>query len=189
MPLYKSTLSIGTGWDDLPISGVNLPSTGANAPVISQYRGNIHLLAFATNLLKETWTTIHLGHDIRPSAKIYPHIHWTHNNATPSGSVVWKIDYTMANAFADQGFPIEQTITLQSSAGIQYGHQVVEVADEDAINTVLKPDTVVLLRIYRDVTDENDTFDDDAFLVIFDAHYESDGRRTSDKRPPFTKIL
>ena len=189
MPLFKGTTSIGTGWEDLPISGLSLPRTGAAAPSISVYRGTINLLAFSNTLVNETWTTLHIKHGYKDGTKVYPHIHWTHNNATPSGSVVWKLDYTTAKGFSEGGFSSSSTMTLQSPAGAQYAHSIVEASDVNAINTILEPDTVIVLRIYRDTADDNDTFGDDAFLVVFDAHYESDGRKTLEKRPPFNKIL
>ena len=79
---------------------------------------------------------------------------------------------------------------MTQAAGAQYTHQIAEVSDDDAIPaTNLEPDSVIKLRIFRDPADADDTFENDAFLLFVDIHYQSDGAFTVGKVSPFTKTF
>jgi hypothetical protein len=85
-------------------------------------------------------------------------------------------------------FPAPTTVTLQDTALAQYTHHIIETTEGNAIpSTNVEPDSVILFRIYRDPAHANDTFENDAFLVNFDLHFEADGQRTNEKVSPFTK--
>ncbi len=189
MPLYKSTHSIGTGWDDYTVAGLDIRLRGSNDPTLKEFRDGLYLYAFSGTVgLNEAFVSIHILHDYAIGTAIYPHIHWAHNIASPSGDVVWQVDYSIAKGFSQETFPDTTTITTQETAGTQYYHQITEFPNPMPAGS-LEADTVVLMRVYRDSGHGNDNFLNDAFLVQVDLHYESQGRRTSDKQPPFTKIL
>jgi hypothetical protein len=188
---FAGTAKLISGWNDYLSPGLTLPRTGANAPTISTLRGNLQALAFAGNTgIDETFCSIHILHDYKDGTKIYPHVHWTHNNATPSGDVKWQIEYSVAKGHSGGAFPAATTISLTETAGAQYTHHVIETSEGDAIDaTNIEPDTVILFRLFRDADDGADTFADDAFLLYLDIHFESDRILTPEKVNPFTKTI
>ena len=180
--------AIGEGWDDYVVSGLNSKTRGANDPTLAELRNGIYLYAFTGVAgVNEVYASVHILHDWKVGADMYPHIHWAHNIAAPSGDVVWQIDYTIAKGFDQETFSAPTTLTIQQTAGPQYTHQIIE--SSTAIPAAdIEADAVVLMRIYRDSAHGNDTFANDAFLIQSDLHYESDGNRTNEKASPFTKI-
>lgn len=172
-------------------SGLALPKGGANQPTLKDFRDGIYALAFTGvgSNAEETWVYFHILHDYKPGTKVYPHIHWSHNIASPEGDVVWKIDYSVSKGHSGGIFPAITTVSLQQTAAAQYTHHIIETSEGDAIAaTNLEPDTVIMVRLYRDPTDGSDDFGEDAFLLFIDLHIESDGNLTNEKVRPFTKI-
>ncbi|MCK5612981.1 hypothetical protein KAR91_64500 [Candidatus Pacearchaeota archaeon] len=166
------------GFNDYLSAGLGLPKGGANQPILKEFRNGLYLTAFtgAGGTIEESWTSFHILHDYKDGTKVYPHVHWAHNIASPSGDVVWKMDYSVAKGHSGGAFPAPTTVSLQQTAGAQYTHQIIETSDGNAIAaTNLEPDTVIIVRIYRDPADGNDTFENDAFLINVDLHYEGDG--------------
>ncbi len=180
------------GWNDFLMPGLTLPRTAANAPAITTFQDNISALAFqnAGNQPRETWSTIHVLHDYRAGTKIFPHIHWSHNNGAPSGDVKWQIEYSVSKGHSGGVFPAATTISLIQTAGAQYTHHLIETSTADAITSAeLEPDSVIMFRIFRDSGDGEDTFADDAFLLYFDIHFQSNLTLTNEKVRPFTKRM
>ncbi len=181
-----------SGWNDFLMPGLVLPRTAANAPAITAFQGNIDALAFqnAGNQPRETWSTIHVLHDYREGTLLFPHIHWSHNNGAPSGDVKWQIEYSISKGHSGGTFPASTTVSLIQTAAAQYTHHLVEVSAADAIPaTEAEPDSVILFRIFRDSGDGEDTFGDDAFLLFFDIHFQSNLMLTNEKVRPFTKRM
>lgn len=180
--------TIGEGWDDYVVSGLNVRLRGANDPTLTEFRNGLYLYAFSGTVgVNEVYTSVHILHDWKPGTDIYPHVHWAHNVASPTGDVVWQIDYSIAKGFSQEVFPAPTTIVAQQTAGTQYYHHIIESSTTIPAAS-LEPDAVVLMRIYRDSGHGSDNFEDDAFLIQADLHYESDGRRTNEKASPFTKV-
>jgi hypothetical protein len=179
----------GSGWNDYLTSGLQLPKGGANQPTLKEFRDGIYQLAFnGTTTAEESWTEFHILHDYEIGTKIYPHIHWSHNIAVPSGDVAWQIDYSVSKGHSGGTFPAPTTISLVETAGAQYTHQIIETSEGNAIpSTNLEPDSIIMMRIYRDPADGADTFENDAFLLFIDLHVECDGKLTNEKVSPFTK--
>ena len=189
-PVYGSIRP--TGWNDYLSAGLGLPKGGANQPTLTEFRDGLYLTAFTGTgvTTEESWSSFHILHEYEAGTKVYPHVHWSHNIAVPSGDVVWKIDCSIAKGHSGGTFPAPTTVTLQQTAAAQYTHQIIETSEGEAFaSTNLEPDSVILVRIYRDPADENDTFADDAFLINVDLHYEADGALTHEKVRPFTKKL
>ncbi|MCK5601079.1 hypothetical protein KAR91_04365 [Candidatus Pacearchaeota archaeon] len=179
-----------TGWQDLVHSGLNLETTGPNPPTLKDFRSGLYQYAFIGTgvTVEQAFASFHIPHDYKSGTKIYPHVHWSHNIAVPSGDVVWQMDYSVSRAFSLGGFPAPTSIELQQTAGAQYIQHVIEVSEGNAIPaTNIEPDSMILLRLYRDPAHANDDFGNDAFIVGLDLHYESDGSLTNEKAAPFTK--
>lgn len=178
----------GEGWDDYIVSGLNVRLRGASDPELRDFRSGMYLYAFSgTTGANEVYTTVHILHDWKPGTDIYPHVHWGHKIAAPTGDVVWQIDYSIAKGFSQEAFPTPITISAQQTAGTVHYHQIVETSSVIPAASI-EVDAVVLMRIYRNSAHGSDTFENDAFLMQVDLHYESDGRRTNEKTSPFTKV-
>jgi hypothetical protein len=178
-----------TGWNDLLFPSVSTGKGAANNPTMKTFRGNIQALAFAgTGSMEEAFFSIHIPHDHKVGTKVYPHVHWTHIIGSPSGSVVWQLDYTSSEGHSVNTYPAPTTVALAAIvAPAQYTHVITEFSDAQAFITNLEPDSVVLCRIFRDPAHGSDTFENDAFLIHIDFHYESDLIFTNEKVSPFTK--
>lgn len=179
-----------SGWNDYTISALSLPLAHATAPTLTLFRDGLYLPAFTGTggSTKEVYISIHILHTYKMETLIYPHIHWTHIIGSPSGNVVWGIEYSVAKGHTQQAYPASTTVTVTQAAGSQYWHHLVEVSDDQAIpSTNIEPDSVVIFRVFRDPTDSGDTFANNAYMITFDMHIKEDGYLTNEKVSPFTK--
>ncbi len=175
-----------TGWNDLLFSGVSL-GFGSSPPDLEVFRDGLEQRAFVGTgvLVEEAFFEIHVLHDYKIGTSIFPHIHWSHKIGSPSGDVVWQLEYSVAKGHSGGVFPATTTVELTQTAAAQYTHQIIEGAAIPSTN--LEADTVILCRIFRDPAHASDTFENDAFLLQIDFHYESDLILTNEKTRPFTK--
>jgi hypothetical protein len=179
----------GGGWNDYVISGLSLPLAHVNAPTLTLFRDGLYLPAFVGTGIQSqyVYAAIHIQHDYLPGTPLYPHVHWTHINAAPTGSVKWQIEYSVSKGHSVGTFGASTTVSVVQAAAAQYTHHIAEVADGDVIPaTNVEPDSVVLIRLIRDPADAADDFADDAYLVAIDLHYKSQMCLTNEKASPFT---
>ena len=177
------------GWRDLfaPID----PRSTQSGPSWALFRDGIYLYAFNATQTREVFATFHLDHDYALGTKVYPHVHFT-VNTTSSGVVRWGIEYTVAKGHqqvtgstygATTTVYVEHTI---NGATDQYKHFVSEVPEVDAIPaTLLEPDSVILVRLFRDGAHPNDTYPDNVFGIQMDCHYQANTWATINKSPNF----
>lgn len=174
------------GWKDMT---ANLGSAGAPAgattPDFAVFRGGIK--AYQFNKGDELYITFHPNHDVIPGEKFYPHIHWATNSTTDTGTVIWGIEYTIAEGFDTDAFPATSTIEMSYTftANKQYQHLITECSDAQAI-TMPDVDSLILMRIYRK-NDAADTFAGNVFGLTADIHYRAGKFATVGKRPNFNE--
>jgi hypothetical protein len=177
------------GWRDLfaPID----PRSSQSGPTWTLYRNGIYLYAFPANQTKEVFATFHLDHDYALGTAVYPHVHFT-VNTTSSGVVRWGIEYTVAKGHAQvTGSTYGATTTVYVETTVtggtdQYKHFVSEVSLANAVPaTLLEPDSVILVRIFRDTASPNDTYPDDVFGIQADVHYQANTWATLNKATNF----
>lgn len=178
------------GWNDI-ISEVTIKGSGAQDPSWANFRDGLYGYAFSASAIDEVQHRFHVLHDYAIGTKLYPHIHWSPNTTTATGTVRWGIEYTVAKGHqqvtgstygATTTVYVEQAITANS----QYVHFVSELSDGDAIpSTNVEPDTMILIRMFRDATHVNDTFADAVFAWQTDIHYQSARFNTLNKAPDF----
>lgn len=177
-------------FSDYLIPGLTLDSSSpATSPDLEIFRDGIHQLAFSgTGGTEQGFFTLHLLHDLKADTEITFHIHWAHNVASPSGSVKWNIEYSIARGYAVGTFGASTTLSTTQEAPAQYVHQITD--DDDMViagtNPELVPDAVIMGRVYRDPGDGADTFSDDAFLLFLDVHYTKSRVGTTERNAPFT---
>lgn len=174
----------GYGWRDL--TSELFTRGGAASPSIAQFRNGIYLYAFPSNQMKEVFVQFHIDHDYKLGSNLYPHIHWAANTTTATGNVRWGFEYSVAKGHGQQAFGATTIIysSYTFTSNQQYIHHVSEVSDGDAISGAnIEPDSVVLMRIFRDV--DNDNFADTVFGITADIHYQADRYCTKNKAPNF----
>lgn len=184
----KATNNKLVGYNDFNIIWNPVQSGGATSPPLTAFRGSMSLPAFAGTggTIRDLHGEVHINHEYVFGSTVYFHIHWAHIIAAPTGNVVWQIDYSIAKCFGIQAFPAPTTITLIQAAGVQYTHLLIE--DTGISSADIEPDSIILVRIYRDPAHASDTFANDAYLINVDLHVSIDGMPTNEKARPFTKV-
>jgi hypothetical protein len=184
----KATNMKLVGYDDYIFVHDPATVTGSPAPALKTFRGGLKAAAFAgTGSTDEVmFGNVHILHNYVAGTVVSFHIHWSHINASPTGNVVWQIEYSIAKGYGVEAFPATTTITLVQAAGTQYFHHIIE--GSNITNSSIEPDSLVLMRIFRNASHASDTFADDAFFLRCDMHVSVDNRPTNEKARPFTKV-
>ena len=146
--------------------------------------------------VKEGFFQIHIQHDYKKDTDVTMHVHWGHKIAVPSGDVKWQIEYSVARGYEAGTFGVTTgspagtsgVLTTVQTAGAQFAHHITN--DDDMTipaDVEIEPDSLIIGRIFRDPADAEDTFENDAFLLHIDIHYQV-GRLggTSERNRPWT---
>lgn len=183
--LTEDTATRIEGWDDLTADLASGKVAGSNVPAWSQFRNGIYAYEFSATVLKEIWITFHVNHNYKDGTNVYPHIHWS-PTTTDTGVVRWGFEYTVAKGHDQQAFPATQTVYVEHtvSSNKQYQHIISEVVDGDAFSA-FEPDSLILMRIFRDGGHANDTFPAAVHAFTADIHFQGDGQFTANKEFPF----
>jgi hypothetical protein len=165
---------LGTGrWDDLRVIAAARQG-GGTVPTMAVYRNGIYQWSFSNATQNELHGSMQLPHTWKTGSKIYPHIHWSHNIASPgAGDAVFKLGYSWSSP--NVAFPASATISAQFTPGgaAQYVHKLAELGADGIAGTGQTVSSVLLFRIYRDVADAADTFPDPIFLHELDFHFQA----------------
>ena len=179
------------GWSEMISPNVYIdPDTPPSAPDWETFRDGIKAYAFDDTTEQEAWWSTHLPHDWIVGTSTFPHLHWSHIEAVPSGVVRWGIEYTMARGYSLEVFPATTTMFLEVDAtgSAQYEHFITEVAEINAIDmSGMDIDGTMHFRVFRDAGHINDTFAGDAYILFTDVHYQTDINTTNERNYPFTK--
>jgi len=188
------------GWNDMRGDIVINTAVPGTAPDFVEFRNGLFAWAFDSASTEYAYVSFHVLHDYVQGTDLYPHIHWSHNNATPGSTTVrWAIDYSLARGYEFETFPAPTTITLDDAVGAQYSHHIREGTPAESggsplISTIIdgtniEPDTIILMRIARLGGATEDTFADDAFIFEVDLHYQSYVQSvTPERNRPFTVL-
>lgn len=185
-------------YDDYVTSGLAVVG-GASAPTLTTFIGNMKLYAFPGTgvVTKDVLSTTHILHGIKPGSDITLHVHWSHTegSATASGAtVVWQAEWTLARGYeagtyGDPASPSVSCGTLSVTSTCASSQYVHHITNDDkmtvASNVELEPDSVFILRLFRDPTHASDTFAGNAFLIQMDFHYQRDRLGTIERNRVF----
>jgi len=180
-------LAEATVWEDerCPASSAG---PGASNPVFAMFRQNLagtSVGVFAQRFRDpgaedDLMFDVQHPHSIRIGSTLYPHIHWSPNDAVVA-DVGWGIEYSEANI--NTIFPVTTSELIAfPTSGVQYSHDVsswspIPLADR-GISGMFKA------RIFRSDAGGIDTYAAVAWLHEFDIHFEVD---TMGSRTEFTK--
>lgn len=185
-------LNNATVFDDLMVYPDATSKAGSNPPVWTFYKNNgagsqgVYLWMFNYNIEQEVYFTIQLPHGYKEGSTIFPHVHWTTATGSPSGAdVVWSLEYTTVAIGGT--FSNTTTITATNILGSITPSGTFQhlISSFPAISgTGLGISTVIIGRLYRNVSHANDTFANPVGMLGFDIHIEkdTDGSRTIDSK-------
>lgn len=173
------------GWRDNIIE-LKVDASSTNAPTLNPMRGGILAWTFPPNETTEAHAAWHIDHDYAMGTPLYFHVHWA-TASTDIGTVRWGFEYTIAKGHQQQAFPATSTVYVeQASTGTAYMHMIAELSEANAISgTGIEPDTVIMVRLFRDGAHVNDTLEAEVFGLFLDLHYQADHTTTPNKSPPF----
>lgn len=166
------------GWRDIfPIQFET--GSGPSAPTWTALTANCYAWAFGVN--DEMWLTFHTDHDIKQSATMYQHVHWT-TSGTNVQPVRWEITTISAAGHGAGVFGAETVLNLDGTpSGVALTHEVTE--DATGIATTL-PDNMLIERIKR-VTNGGTDNTDTVFFLTADIHYPTQMFSTKNRNPNF----
>jgi hypothetical protein len=191
-----------TVFNDLNVFPDATTKSGSNQPTMSKFQGNggsqgVFLWMFASETEQELYFTIQLPHSYKVGTPIFPHVHWTAPggglvalSGSPQGTnVVWGLEYTImkvggvfgSTTIITSNNVIPAITTLSAGGGINQ-HLITYFAPIDG--SAFEISTVLVCRLFRQVSNTSDTYNNSIGLLGMDFHYESD---TQGSRTEYTK--
>jgi len=187
---YVTTTPTDGVWEDL-LADLSGAQPGVSSPADWEvFRDGIVMPTFSDTIEEDVYVNFHIPHHLLISAesKLHVHVHWSPGNNTDTGVVRWGLEYTYAKGHGQEAFPATQTAYInQAGPGVAYQHMIAEMSYEDAIpSTDLETDSIISIRVFRDVGSSEDTFSGDAYGFQCDIHYLKNGKSgTKNKAPDF----
>lgn len=175
------------GWNDLVATITSGKVITATDPSWVAFRGGIYAYEFSASAMHEVWISFHVEHSYLPGSIMYPHVHWA-TAGTNTGIVRWGMEYSVAKGYDRQAFPTTTTVYVEQAAhATPYMHQIAENITTASIPaTNLEPDSIIMMRIFRDANHANDTCTDAAFGLMVDLHYQVAELTTVNRNYPFS---
>ena len=160
-----------TGWEDLRVPGLSAKTSGLQPPTLGPFgsSGNLIVNRFGGgSSINSVWFQVQMPHSWKEGSTIYPHIHWS-PTTTNGGNVKWNIEYSWTNI--NSTFPTNSTdFVTQAASTTAWTHQMANFNSISGTGKTIS--SVLMIRLYRDPTDGDDTYGDDAAFIDFDVHYE-----------------
>jgi hypothetical protein len=179
MPSYSNSLPLLAAdilFEDLrTVASALAPGVTPADPIVYGPAGSVRVRGFDGGAITESMDfVVQLPNAYKEGSDIHPHVHWaaTTNNA---GDVKWNIDYYWQNV--EDAIPVLDTISAVTAAsGAAWRLQESSFANISGAGK--RVGSVLICRLWRDPTDLQDTYPDDAALVSVDFHYEVDSAGT-----------
>lgn len=190
VPLWRRALTLFArkGWRDEKASLIQAKQPGSHAVASwTAVPGTVYsAYAFSNTINNALQVAFHIQHDYIPGGKCVAHVHW---HSTGAGSVVWVFRYASAKGHGQEEFnlssPTDAVVTQANLTPSGDGYHM--IAEMDLTNTIsgLEPDSLVIMNLYRETTNPNDTLNDVAYAHFCDLHYEVDRFATPKRAPDF----
>jgi hypothetical protein len=111
-----------TAWMDVFIDGMSLVGGNTDPPIFAAFTGTVWGKSFSAATTMSAHGTLELPHEYVEGTDIDFHIHWSPLTAT-AGTVLWSVDWSIANA--NSAFPLPTTSqSLCTSSAIARMSQV-----------------------------------------------------------------
>jgi hypothetical protein len=153
-----------------------------NPAELTVFKDDIVAYAYAPNVYTESFTNWDVPFNWAPGTDLYLAFHWSPGNTTATGNVRWGIEYIWAAVNGTFGDSLIEYYEAPSDGTAYKHYQVVSTpfpGDEAEQNMRF------LMRIFRDGESEDDTFNQDAFLIGVDFYYQVDRFGVPEFTPPY----
>ena len=161
-----------TVWDDLrfPVSNIRVPGTN---PASWETFNGFQVLGFAAEAVNEeqVFFLAQIPHGYKYGTDLEFHVHWVPETAD-SAVVRWGLEYEWANingVFTGETTTIYGNETINDNAG---KHILTDLGSITNSGHTLS--SMLMCRLFRNSSSETDTFDDFAYLLEADFHYQID---------------
>ena len=165
-----------TVWDDLRVPLSSIKRLGFSDPDWVQFKDNgaasvgVYALAFSEVVDEEVFFSVQLPHAYKEGSAIKPHVHWAPSDGG-AGGVTWGLEYTWADI--EGTFGNSTIITADDLTDeVSHKHHTADFADISGTGKGIS--SMLMCRLFRDISDANDNYGSDAFLLEIDFHYEID---------------
>lgn len=173
------------GWRDIS-ADLNVKASGTTVPTWAVFRNGLYAWRFSATSMNEIQVNFHLNHDYALGTPIYFHVHWSSaSSPIGTGNVRWGFEYIIAKGHGQETFPASNIVYVEQSISTTYQHMVAEIST-GITSASLEPDSLVMVRIFRDATHANDTYPNPTFILTADMHYQANTFATKNKAPNFT---
>ncbi len=157
-----------TVWDDLRFPAQSVRLKSLKEPEWRTFLGNTDTLQFKKDAENTAVFQVQFPHAWKQGSALRPHIHWAPMD-TDTGSVIWYLEYTMANI--NGTFGETTTISVTDAAdGTAYKHQLCEFSP--IVMTGMTFSSMMICSLYRDGGEGADDYDEWASLLEMDFHIE-----------------
>lgn len=159
-------------WGDINTSGLAL-RVGGSAPGFDQVAGSgLYVYTFdGAATTEQIYGAVEIQHEYQIGTTLFPHIHWMAMTGA-TGAVKWNLEYNIQTVGA--AFVGSTTISAIGQAnGMTFAHMLALFGGVSGASISIN--SIMNFRIYRDPTDSEDTFPNDAGLLQFGIHFLKDG--------------
>ena len=163
-----------SAWDDFRISATSTKLGGTKDPSFALIKDDgagsqgVFSYLFDRTAEEELYFSAQLPHKYKEGTDIYPHVHWNPISEGSGQYVKWGLEYTWAN----YNEAIANTAII-SASGLANDASYHTKTDLPVINGSGKTiSSMLMCRIFRDSTSDDDNYGDDASLLEVDFHYE-----------------
>jgi hypothetical protein len=170
----------GIYWDELHIPANSL-RLGSTITDYTSYYGSLSAPAFASGgASDEAFFMVQLPHTYKEGTHVYPHLHWSPGSSGTgydSQSVAWTVDLSWVNMTGIFPFPISYSGIDSWTTLNNYEHRKVDCSCSgttylDGTNKTMA--SMIMGRVCRQITRDDDTYSAPAYLLEVDFHYQKD---------------
>ena len=168
-------------WDDLrfPPQALNPVGLTEAAKLSSAWGPNSNKLSltFEDGQIQCFFANVQLPHDYLTNTTVFPHFHFSPNNNTASGNLVFKTSYTWANMGQTFGPETLVTNVIAIASGIQWKHLMVTAPTGGIAppSNAGNFSSMIIMRVERLGNDSADTYPATIDMLEYDVHYLSRG--------------
>eukprot|EP00899_Mesostigma_viride_P005309 jgi/Mesvir1/1477/Mv14460-RA.1 len=175
------------GWDDIKTPLTSVSVAGDNPPasvLITNLGGGANTVKLFANSFdtsnpqpKEMFINIQLPHAWKAGTELRPHVHFI-KSGTGVGHVKFGLEYSWANVM--EAFPTSSTVYMCTSAELtaadQYKHIIASrstaggTTKASIVNTSKRDSSMLMMRLFRNVNDAEDTLNEAVWALEFDIH-------------------
>lgn len=163
-------------WDDLVVPLLRSRITGAAGdPGLGAFIGATKAFAFDAASDESVYFDFQLSHKYKMGTSIHPHIHWA-VPSTDEATVSWCIECVWADINATYAGSTTKLCVDAATIQVANRHTYTDIGDFAVASAAVS--MVGLCRFWRDANAGEaamtDTYDDDAFALSLDFHYQID---------------